>query len=129
MGDDVLPLTSQKRVIFYITMSSRSFQLQEKACNVRGSSFSSESCVGIILLICRLTVSQSGKSSPNWWKNPGESFPLMSFSASFCVFWPLSRKNGGRNKSAKLVFAECSHRTSLSLRCLRSFRWSGGESF
>ncbi len=62
------------------------------------SSFSSESYVGIVLLICRLTVSQSGKSSHNLWKNPGESFTLMSFSASFCVFWPLSRKNGGRRE-------------------------------
>lgn len=62
------------------------------------SSFSSESYVRIVLLICRLTVIQSGKSSHNLWKNPGESFTLMSFSASFCVFWPLSRKNGGRRE-------------------------------
>ncbi len=97
MGVDVLPFTSQKRVIFYITMSSRSFQLQEKACNVNFI-LSSESYVGILLLICRLTVSQSSKSSHNLWKNPGESFTLMSFSASFCVCWPLSRKNRGRRE-------------------------------
>lgn len=74
------------------------------------SSFSSESYVRIVLLICRLTVIQSGKSSHNLWKNPGESFTLMSFSASSCVFWPLSRKKWGEKggtKSAKSMFAEC----------------------
>lgn len=78
-----------------------------------GSSFSSESCVGIVLLICRLTVSLNGKRALTTCGKTQQKLPFnVLFSFFLCFLASVQKKwrEAGGTKSANPVFAECSRR-------------------